>query len=81
MPDADLGDQEPDHPAEHLALRPDTDLNRGGRGNDLIADRPVHAVVVFPAKKIVVHAGYMRLRRIERCKAGFAINYESILAA
>src|SRR5712691_3577779 len=81
LPYAGLCDQEPDHAAEYLALRPDTDLHRGCRGDDLVTDRSVRAVVIFPAQQVVVHAGNMRLPWIDQRTTGVAINHDPILAA
>jgi hypothetical protein len=59
LPDAFLPDQVADHPAEHLPLRPDANLNGRHRRDDPVAERPVGGVIVFPAQQVVVDADWV----------------------
>ena len=55
LPQAGLADQVPDHAAEQVTLGPDTYLDGGQPGDELVADGPVGGEVVLAAEQVVIH--------------------------
>ncbi len=60
LPDAHLGDQVADGPAEKLTLGPHADQDVGERGDDLLGRLPGHGEVVLAAEPAVVDPGDVR---------------------
>ena len=58
--------QVPYDSAEHGSLRPDPDLGRRHRRDDPVSDRAVNGVIVFAVEQIIVDAGDVRMRRVQR---------------